>query len=65
MILHRRHHLDPAPRRRQAGMSWEQFLKLLWDVLAATDFFTVEVATWPGLITYSERGRSALSSRRT
>jgi putative transposase len=24
----RRHHLDPAPRRRQAGLSWEQFLKL-------------------------------------
>jgi putative transposase len=41
----RRHHLDPAPRRRQAGMSWEQFLKLHWEVLAATDFFTVEVAT--------------------
>src|SRR5918992_154629 len=48
----RRHHLDPAPRRRQAGMSWEQFLKLHWEVLAATDFFTVEVATWHGLITY-------------
>jgi putative transposase len=48
----RRHHLDPAPRRRQAGMSWEQFLKLYWEVLAATDFFTVEVATWHGLITY-------------
>lgn len=33
-------------------MSWEQFLKLHWEVLAATDFFTVEVATWHGLITY-------------
>jgi putative transposase len=48
----RRHHLDPAPRRRQAGMSWEQFLKRHWDVLAATDFFTVEVVTWHGLVTY-------------
>jgi putative transposase len=48
----RRHHLDPAPRRRQAGMSWEQFLKRHWEVLAATDFFTVEVVTWHGLVTY-------------
>lgn len=24
----RRHHLDPAPTRRQAGMRWGQFLKL-------------------------------------
>jgi len=23
-----------------------------WEVLAATDFFTVEVATWHGLVTY-------------
>jgi putative transposase len=33
-------------------MSWAQFLKLHWEVLAATDFFTVEVATWHGLVTY-------------
>jgi transposase InsO family protein len=48
----RRHHLDPAPQRRKSGMSWVQFLKLHWEVLAATDFFTVEVATWHGLVTY-------------
>jgi len=48
----RRCHLDPAPKRRQAGMRWAQFLKLHWEVLAATDFFTVEVATWHGLVTY-------------
>jgi putative transposase len=52
----RRHHREPdrepAPQRRKAGMSWPQFLKLHWDVLAATDFFTVEVATWHGLVTY-------------
>ena len=29
----RRHHLEPAPQRRKAGMSWEQFLKLHWEVL--------------------------------
>jgi transposase InsO family protein len=48
----RRHHLEPAPQRRKAGMSWEKFLKLHWEVLAATDFFTVEGATWHGLVTY-------------
>jgi len=47
----RRHHIDPAPQRRKAGMRWGQFLKLHWEVLAATDFFTVEVATWHGLVT--------------
>jgi putative transposase len=48
----RRHHMDPAPQRRKAGMSWSQFLTMHWEVLAATDFFTVEVATWHGLVTY-------------
>src|SRR6266545_3767388 len=48
----RRHHREPAPQRRKAGMSWTQFLKMHWEVLAATDFFTVEVATWHGLVTY-------------
>jgi transposase InsO family protein len=48
----RRYHLEPAPQRRKAGMGWAQFLKLHWEVLAATDFFTVEVATWHGLVTY-------------
>jgi putative transposase len=48
----RRHHMAPAPQRRKAGMSWAQFLKLHWEVLAAADFFTVEVATWHGLVTY-------------
>src|SRR5262245_13327266 len=37
----RRHHIDPAPQRRKAGMPWAQFLKMPWNVLAATDFFTV------------------------
>jgi putative transposase len=60
----RRHHLDPAPRRRQAGMSWEQFLKLHWEVLTAADFFTVEVATWHGLITYYVLFVMELSTRR-
>jgi putative transposase len=48
----RRHHMDPAPQRRKDGMGWAQFLNLHWEVLATTDFFTVEVATWHGLVTY-------------
>jgi hypothetical protein len=44
--------MEPAPQRRKGGMSWTQFLKMHWEVLAATDFFTVEVATWHGLVTY-------------
>jgi putative transposase len=60
----RRHHMDPAPQRRKAGMSWQQFLKIHWDVLAATDFFTVEVATWHGLVTYYVLVVMELATRR-
>src|SRR5215471_9142266 len=60
----RRNHLEPAPQRRQGGMRWSQFLKLHWDVLAATDFFTVEVATWHGLVTYYVLVVMELSTRR-
>jgi putative transposase len=59
-----RHHLDPAPTRRQAGMRRGQFLKLHWEVLAATDFFTVEVATWRRLVTYYVLVVMELSTRR-
>jgi transposase InsO family protein len=62
-ILHR-HYLEPAPKRRKAGMSWPQFLKIHWDVLAAADFFTVEVATWHGLVTYYLLVVMELSTRR-
>jgi putative transposase len=60
----RRHHIDPAPKRRQGGMSWSQFLKMHWEMLAATDFFTVEVATWHGLVTYYVLVVMELSTRR-
>jgi transposase InsO family protein len=60
----RRHHLEPAPRHRKAGMSWAQFLKLHWEVLAATDFFTVEVAKWHGLVTYYVLVVMELATRR-
>jgi transposase InsO family protein len=60
----RRHHIDPAPQRRKAGMPWAQFLKMHWNVLAATDFFTVEVATWHGLVTYYVLVVMELATRR-
>ena len=60
----RRHHREPAPQRRKAGMSWAQFLKMHWEVLAATDFFTVEVATWHGLVTYYVLFVMELATRR-
>jgi putative transposase len=62
-ILHR-YHLEPAPQRRKAGMSWQQFLKIHRDILAATDFFTVEVATWHGLVTYYVLVVMELATRR-
>jgi hypothetical protein len=46
----RRHHLDPAPRRRHAGMSWEQFLKRHWGGPGGDGFLhggSSDVA-WPG-----------------
>src|SRR5499426_3839445 len=60
----RRHHMEPAPQRRKAGMSWAQFLKMHWEVLATTDFFTVEVATWHGLVTYYVLVVMELATRR-
>ena len=45
------HGIEPAPQRHK-GMSWATFLKSHWDVLAATDFFTIEVMTLRGLVRY-------------
>jgi putative transposase len=47
----RRHDIAPAPRRTQST-SWKEFIRRHMDVLAGTDFFTVEVLTWRGLVTY-------------
>src|SRR5262249_47172020 len=60
----RRHHMEPAPQRRKGAMDWRQFLKLHWAVMAATDFFTVEVATWHGLVTYYVLVVMELATRR-
>ena len=34
----RRHHIDPAPKRRQAGMSWSTFLVFVAGVLQIWNF---------------------------
>jgi putative transposase len=47
----KRHGIEPAPEREKRT-SWKTFLKAHWDVMAATDFFTVEVWTPRGLLTY-------------
>src|SRR5260221_5333751 len=41
--------LPPVPQR---PTSWQTFLKAHWGAIAATDFFTTEVWTWRGLVTY-------------
>jgi putative transposase len=43
--------VEPAPQRGQRTQ-WSTFLKAHWECLAATDFFTVEVCTLRGLVTY-------------
>jgi putative transposase len=47
----KRHGIDPAPERVK-HTSWKNFLKAHWDIMAATDFFAVEVWTPRGLKTY-------------
>jgi len=43
--------IGPAPERGKR-MTWSQFLKAHWDVIAAADFFTVEVWAPRGLVTF-------------
>ena len=47
----RRHNLTPAPERSRTT-TWKEFIRSHIDVLAGADFFTVEVLTWRGLVTY-------------
>ena len=46
----RRHGIAPAPERARST-TWPEFIRSHLDVLAGTDFFTVEVLTWRGLVT--------------
>ena len=47
----KRHDILPAPER-QKTTTWKEFIRTHMDVLVATDFFTAEVWTCRGLITY-------------
>ena len=47
----RRHGIAPAPERKRTT-TWREFIRSHMAVLAGTDFFTVEVLTWRGLVTY-------------
>jgi putative transposase len=47
----KRHGIPPAPHRQQTT-TWKEFICTHMDVLVATDFFTTEVWTVYGLVTY-------------
>ena len=46
-----RHGLGPAPKRSQ-NTTWREFIRRHMAVMAGIDFFTVEVLTWRGLVSY-------------
>ena len=46
-----RHRLAPAPKRSQ-NTTWKEFIRRHMAVMAGIDFFTIEVLTWRGLMTY-------------
>ena len=47
----KKHGIDPAPERRDKT-SWRQFLRTHWHSIAAADFFTTEIWTTRGLVTF-------------
>jgi transposase InsO family protein len=53
--------LPPVPQR---PTSWDTFLRAHWGVIAGADFFTTEVWTWRGLVTYYTVFVIDLASRR-
>ncbi len=53
--------LAPVPAR---PTSWQTFLRAHWGAVAAADFFTTEVWTWRGLVTYYTVFVIDLASRR-
>jgi transposase InsO family protein len=53
--------LPPAPER---PTSWQTFLRAHWGAIGGADFFTTEVWTWRGLVTYYTVFVFDLASRR-
>jgi transposase InsO family protein len=47
----KRHNIPPAPERKTTT-TWKEFIRTHLEVLVATDFFTAEVWTLGGLVTY-------------
>jgi transposase InsO family protein len=47
----KRHGIPPAPERKTTT-TWKEFIRTHLEVLVATDFFTAEVWTLGGLVTY-------------
>jgi putative transposase len=58
----KRHGIAPAPERK-ITITWKEFIRTHMDVLVATDFFTTEVWTLGGLVTYYVLFFIHLSSR--
>jgi putative transposase len=58
----KRHGLLPAPERKKTT-TWKEFIRTHIDMLVATDFFTAEVWTLGGLVTYYVLFFIHLSSR--
>jgi hypothetical protein len=48
----------------QRPTSWQAFLKAHWGAISGADFFTAEVWTWRGLVTYYTVFVIDLASRR-
>jgi putative transposase len=55
--------IEPAPERGKKT-TWKEFLRAHWNVIAAADFFTVEVWTLKGLTRYIVFFVLELSTRR-
>jgi hypothetical protein len=53
--------IPPVPER---PTSWQTFLRVHWSEIAAADFFTTEVWTWHGLVTFYTVCVIELASRR-
>lgn len=62
-IVLKRHGIAPAPKRSQTT-TWKEFIRSHMAVLAGIDFFTAEVLTWHGLVTYYVLFFIHLESRR-
>jgi len=53
--------IPPVPER---PTSWQTFLRAHWGAIATADFFTTEMWTWRGLLTYEAMTRFSNSGDR-